>query len=1315
MRKFTFLNLFLIVSLVVTFNSIAQTAVAPSGTGTACDPYQISSLDNLYWMTQTSASWAAGKYFIQTANIDAAATSTYFSNGSGGYYGLPTIGSFSNQLVGNQITGFSFAANYDGRNFSIDNLYINRSPHYVALFGNCNNATIKNLILNSPTILVGSTGGSSSVGYQGSSIFMASGSGAFSNIIINNGVLTANTWHGYIGGMFGRCQNLSVSDCSVNAVINASTSFGGGSGGFLGYSAGYTSTFTNCKSTGSFSSSNLSPIGGFVGGTYDGNYIFNKCYSSVNVSCPNYGGGFIGQLYNSGTTITNCYAIGNVTSTKAGGFYGYNYTGAPVVTNCYSKGIVSGTSSGGFGGETTNGVVMNNCFWDTQTSTKSNAFGVGSPTGVLGKTTSEMTTQSTFTNWDFTNIWGISSLVNSNYPNLTFPTITIAPLINGVNSGSVSANQVVCYNASPANIVLSNSCGSIQWQSSVDNTTWTDISGATAATLTAAQMGVSLTTKYFRAVLTGNSNTAYSSVVTVKVNNGLAFDGAGDFVSLGNHSSLNFTGNFTIESWVKVPSVPKTSINTIFSKNYVNLGNPGYMLGFNSWNSSNLLLVFEPSTGSYASNRPLIAGQWNHVAAVVSGNGTFLTFYINGKPAGTASITLSDASSVNEFIGSMDASGNYSLSGTLDELRIWNYALTESELQVNLDNPLVGNETGLVAYYDFNQGVPAGTNTGLTVKDQTSNGINGTFNGISLTGTTSNFVDGNHLSVIEPESNVCFGSTTSKLYYGGLGKTPTTFQWYSNTTASTTGATLISGATSSSYTFPTSTSGTTYYYLNAVGTCASSTTSNFAKVIVSGGITGNDYLYLGNSGNYSTTETLAAVNPWVISNTAYATTTNTGVLSAIAAGSPILTLTTAAGCVINKTINVVPTTWKGTTSSDWNTGSNWNGLYVPSIVSNLIIDNSAANDCNLDQNRTLSTLNFGTSSKSINIGNFNLTVTTLSNATATRYVKTLGTGKLSLTVANNTAVEFPVGNSSYNPVTITNKSGASDVFSARVIDAVYQNGVSGTTVTSPSVNRTWDISKASANAGSGVDFIYKWDTGEVVNGTLVTPTMNHHNGSSWEVPTVTSTTFGSNMLTVVGYTGTFSPSAISEGSNPLPIELTAFNANCTENATTIKWQTASEHNSAFFDVEKSRDGINWSVVETTAAAGNSTTLLDYTVVDSEKVTDVVYYRLNQLDLNGESKIYGPISTNCNNEDMFKALVYPNPTKDMFTLELSNNITQNVSIQLIGTDGKLVYQTTHLLQAGSTILPLSSENLNAGIYSLHIQGENTLKTIKLIVQ
>ena len=1323
MRKFTLATLVLIVSILFSFNSKAQTAVVPTGTGTACDPYQISSLDNLYWMTQTSASWAAGKYFIQTANIDASATATYFPNGSGGYYGLPIIAG-SSQAVGNQITGQQFYATYDGQGYTISNIYINRNYHNVALFGATNNATIKNLTLQNPTVIM-NTGLSGN--YGGSSIFVASGFGTFDNIKIIGGSYTSNnTIYGFCGGMFGRVGAINATNCSVEATININGP-ADNSGGFIGYTES-PCYISNCKSTGSITIVGASyGVGGFVGGVSSFGPYFQKCYSTMNVTSTNASGnnigGFIGSLYREAILI-NCFATGNVSSvgTRSGGFLGNSMVSGSTINtssiiNCYSTGSVSGTYSGGFAGQSVATTSFSNCFWDTQTSSKSVAFGIGTNTGVLGKTTAEMKTQSTFTNsgWDFNNsIWNMSSLINNNYPNLIFPTVTIVPFSNDVNPGTVSSNQVVCYNSSPTAIVLSGSCGSIQWQSSNDNSTWTNITGATAATLTSGQMGVLTKTKYFRAFLTGNSSSTYSNVVITKVNNGLDFDGVGDFVSLGNHSNLNFTTNFTIESWVKVPTIPTNGVNTIFSKNYPTANTPGYMFGYNNSNSTDLKLVFESAVEIVTSNSSLLAGAWNHVAVVVSGNGTLATFYINGSQAGSSTITLTDASLVDEFIGSMDSGGSNLLVGTLDELRIWNYALTNSEIISNIDNPLVGNELGLVAYYDFNQGEPSGVNTGLNLVDQTSNGINGTFNGHALTGSSSNFVSGNHLSVISPETSVCLNSSSPRLLFGGTGKTPSAFQWFSNNSAATTGASTISGATLKYYDALTSTSGSKFYYINATGTCASNVISNFAKVIVSGGITGSDYLYLDNIGNYSSTEPPAASNPWVISNTALATTTNAGVLTAVAAGTPTLTYTTASGCVINKTINVVPTTWKGTTSTDWNTGSNWIGLYVPTTVTNLVFDNVAVNDCVLDQDRTLASLSFGTSSKKLSLGNYNLTVSSISGITATRYVKTAGTGKLIMTVANNSSVVFPVGYSSYNPVTITNKSGTSDVFSTRVIDGVYQNGLNGTTVTSPSVNRTWDISKASANAGSGVDFIYKWNTGEVVNGTLVTPTMNHHNGSSWEVPTVTSTTFGSNMLTVVGYTGTFSPFAISEGSNPLPIELMAFNANCTENATTINWQTASEHNSAFFDVEKSRDGINWSIVETIAAAGNSTTTIDYSIVDAEKTTGVVYYRLNQVDLNGESKIYGPVSANCNDSEDFIAFVYPNPTQDVFTLELTNNTTQNVNIQLIGSDGKVVYQLTRMVEVGSTMLPLSIVELKSGIYSLQIQSASGLKSLKLVV-
>ncbi len=188
-----------------------------------------------------------------------------------------------------------------------------------------------------------------------------------------------------------------------------------------------------------------------------------------------------------------------------------------------------------------------------------------------------------------------------------------------------------------------------------------------------------------------------------------------------------------------------------------------------------------------------------------------------------------------------------------------------------------------------------------------------------------------------------------------------------------------------------------------------------------------------------------------------------------------------------------------------------------------------------------------------------------------------------------------------------------------------------------------------------------------------------------------------------------------KGQSTLPVELTSFNANCTENATTINWQTASEHNSAYFDIEKSRDGATWNVIKTVNAAGNSTSTIDYSTIDSEKAMDVVYYRLNQVDIDGASKIYGPISISCDETNDFTATIFPNPTAKDFSVSFLNSEAQNFDIQLIGTDGKVVYQTTRLVEAGATILPLSSEYLNAGVYSLHVKGENTLKTIKLVVQ
>jgi len=355
--------LLLIAAIAMVFSRIfAQTATPPSGSGTSANPYLIASLENLYWVTQNASSWS--KYFKQTANIDAS-NSSGWASGSG----------FS--PIGN--AGTAFTGTYDGNHYTISNLYINRpSTNYVGMFGNSTTATIKNLGL----------------------------------VNVN---ITGNL---QVGGLIG---SLGGSATITNCYTTGSVAGDSLVGGLVGLISNSTGSITNCYSTATVTGSGQF-IGGFVGKMDNiSSTTVNSCYSTGNVSGTTLGasnmqfvGGFVG-LHDNNNSILNCYSRGNVSASGkiAGGFAGYN---ADTLVTCYSTGTVSASSNaGGFCGW--NSYTASACFWDTQTSGTSTAVGLGSATGITGKTTAEMKTASTFTSagWDFTTVW---EMVGTNYPRL---------------------------------------------------------------------------------------------------------------------------------------------------------------------------------------------------------------------------------------------------------------------------------------------------------------------------------------------------------------------------------------------------------------------------------------------------------------------------------------------------------------------------------------------------------------------------------------------------------------------------------------------------------------------------------------------------------------------------------------------------------------------------------------------------------------------------------------------------------------------------------------------------------------------------------
>ena len=180
--------------------------------------------------------------------------------------------------------------------------------------------------------------------------------------------------------------------------------------------------------------------------------------------------------------------------------------------------------------------------------------------------------------------------------------------------------------------------------------------------------------------------------------------------------------------------------------------------------------------------------------------------------------------------------------------------------------------------------------------------------------------------------------------------------------------------------------------------------------------------------------------------------------------------------------------------------------------------------------------------------------------------------------------------------------------------------------------------------------------------------------------------------------------SIYNGTAALPVELTQFSASCSENTTTINWQTASENNSAYFEVLQSRDGEVWTSKTTTPAAGKSTSTIDYSYTDNNEAS-LVYYKLKQVDKDGQFKEYGPISANCNENNQLT--IYPNPTTCEITLrglEQFSNVSSLSINDIKGTVVKELDPTTTLFNV---------ETLQAGVYFLTITAGNKPEVVKII--
>ncbi len=138
---------------------------------------------------------------------------------------------------------------------------------------------------------------------------------------------------------------------------------------------------------------------------------------------------------------------------------------------------------------------------------------------------------------------------------------------------------------------------------------------------------------------------------------------------------------------------------------------------------------------------------------------------------------------------------------------------------------------------------------------------------------------------------------------------------------------------------------------------------------------------------------------------------------------------------------------------------------------------------------------------------------------------------------------------------------------------------------------------------------------------------------------------------------------------PLAVELRSFTADCLADAIALNWQTLSEKNSAFFEIERSTDAKNWEAIGKQAAVGNSNATEYYTYVDQTAMrTELTYYRLRQVDAVNNTLYSNTINILCLKDAENDVYAYPVPITDVLNIRNKNK----EEIKIYNAQGQIMY-------------------------------------------
>jgi hypothetical protein len=259
-------------------------------------------------------------------------------------------------------------------------------------------------------------------------------------------------------------------------------------------------------------------------------------------------------------------------------------------------------------------------------------------------------------------------------------------------------------------------------------------------------------------------------------------------------------------------------------------------------------------------------------------------------------------------------------------------------------------------------------------------------------------------------------------------------------------------------------------------------------------------------------------------------------------------------------------------------------------------------------------------------------------------------------------------------------------------------------VTRTTANNTTTVTSGAVTTTQGDELIYGVSIGAtdaIGGGTGFTV---RSTAQSNIVEDKTGATAGSYSATFTGVNYWIATVATFKPLITLPITLASFDARQLKgNKVELDWGTASESGSDHFEVEHSNDGRNWLAIGRVEAAGNSATMQSYSFVDETPFSGITYYRLAQVDRDGNATISRNLTIRIDEAVVTTIRVYPNPTASYLVIE---GATQAVSI--FNTAGQRLL--VRIIPNGEVRTTVDLSTLPAGAYFVKA-GDRSLVVYK----